>query len=258
MTAINFVVGLTDVEDYDGFIYGDVGSESPNRDKVVYNIKKASTDIEKASLSWSLDMTLDVTKNVIKVWEHIIRRPHLDMISMSVIKNAQAPEYNHYEFDVSFMHLIPMLSDYRVQLTHDDYKCIRENNEFGDMFLEILSLNQQSGIMYEDTLNYAYYHDTLDLLKEHTPPYIHPLFNFDFNMTPRVVNSPYRKHPYDFIGWVDKNKDSLAEKGYTLDMPYCNVGLFCIGKLIGDPWEEYQKLQKYSRICRTSMVVVEE
>ena len=66
MTKINFVIGLTDVEDYDGFVYGNDEFRDPNVNRVNYNIKKASTDIEKTSLTWTLYTTLDFTKNIIK------------------------------------------------------------------------------------------------------------------------------------------------------------------------------------------------
>ena len=258
MSKINFVIGLTDVEDYDGFVYENNEVRNPDVIRAGYNIKKASTDIEKASITWSLDTNLDVTKNMIKVWEHIIRRPHLNMIGIIRTKNMLAPEYDHYDLNVSFINLIPMLSDYKILLTPDDFKNVFEANEFGDMILDLNHINNESSIEHQTTLQYAFYNDTTDLLKEHTYPYVLPIFNFDFNITHRPIDSTTRTHSYHLLKWVNENKDALAVKGYTLGDPYCNIGRLCIGKLVGDPWEEYQKLQKYSRICRTSIVTVEE
>lgn len=258
MTKINFVIGLTDSEDYDGFVYGNDEFRDPNINRVNYNIKKASTDIEKASLSWSLDMTLDVTKNMIKVWEHIIRRPHLNMIHIITTNNVQAPEYDHYDFGVSFINLLPLLSDFKLLLTSNDFNNVFETNEFGDMILELHQINGNSGVDHRNTLEYAYHNDTTEFLKEHMYPYVLPAFSFDFKITHRAIDNTTRKRSYYFEKWVNENKDALAAKGYTLGDPCCNIGVLRIGKLIGDPWEEYQKLQKYNRICRTSMVVVEE
>ena len=257
---MNFVIGLTDVEDYDGFVYGEVGNNN-NPDVTIanYNIKKASTDIEKVSMTWSLDTTLDVTKNMIKVWEHIIRRPHLNMINVTTIKNPLATQYDHYNLEVSFINLIPMLPDYKILLTSDDLSNIVETNEFGDMILDLTHINSGSNIDHMDTIGYAFHNSTTDLLKEHQYPYILPDFSFDFRITHRPIDStPRGKHSHHFLRWVNENKDALAAKGYTLDDPYCNIGVLRIGKLIGDPWEEYQKLQKYNRICRTSIITVEE
>lgn len=259
MSKINFVIGLTDVEDYDGFVYGDDEFQDPNINRVNYNIRKASTDIEKDSITWSLDTTLDVTKNMIKVWEHIIRRPHLNMIRIITTKNVLVPDYDHYDLGVSFINLIPLLPDYRMLLTPNDFSNVVETNEFGDMVLELNHINSESGIDHQDTLGHAFYNNTTDLLKEHKYPYTLPIFSFDFKITHRSIDSSTpRKHSYYFLKWVDENKDALATKGYTLDDPYCNIGVLRIGKLVGDPWEEYQKLQKYKRICRTSIVKVEE
>ena len=258
MTKINFVIGLTDVEDYDGFVYGNDEFRDPNVNRVNYNIKKASTDIEKTSLTWTLDTTLDFTKNMIKVWEHIIRRPHLNMIGITTTKNVLAPDYDHYDLGVSFINLIPILSDYKILLTADDFSNVVETSEFGDMVLALHQIHNESGIAHQNTLEYAYHNDTTEFLKEHTYPYVLPTFSFDFKITRRAINNANHKRSYYFEEWIDKNKDTLAAKGYTLDDPYCNIGVLRIGKLIGDPWEEYQKLQKYSRICRTSIVAVEE
>jgi hypothetical protein len=258
MSGINFVIGLTDVEDYDGFVYGDTGGVTENTTRVNYNIRKAPVDIEKASISWTLDTTLDITKNIIKVWEHIIRRPHLNMINMAISENIFAADYKHYDFSVSFLNLIPLLSDYKILMTLDDYNHMREHNDFGDMVVELFSLHTESGLITEETLSYAYYNDTTEFLKPHKYPFVVPIFNFDFKIQPRPINNANRTHSYRFLQWANKNKDVLAEKGYTLDIPYCNVGVLRIGKLIGDPMEEYEKLQKYSRVCRTSMVLVEE
>jgi hypothetical protein len=256
MTKINFVIGLTDVEDYDGFVYDTFPNED-NIDRVSYNIQRADTSIEKDSIVWELDLTLDATKNIIKVWEHIIRRPHLAMIHRVATKNVLAPTYTNYNLNIHFTNLIPILSDYKLTLTNSDYEKITQASNFGDMYLDQFVLYQASNINWQTTLEYACVHDTIDKLNVHNPLTVLPGFVFDFELKPNQFNTTARRD-LRFVEWINENKDALAEKGYTLDDPYCTVGRLCIGKLIGDPWDEYQKLQKYSRICRTSMVTVEE
>jgi len=256
MTKINFVIGLTDVEDYDGFVYDTFPNED-NIDRVSYNIQRADTSIEKDSIVWELDLTLDATKNIIKVWEHIIRRPHLAMVHRVATKNVLAPTYNNYNLNIHFTNLIPILSDYKLTLTNSDYEKFTQASNFGDMYLDQFALYRASNINWQTTLEYAYAHNLIDKLDVHNPLNILPGFVFDFELKSIPFDNPTGRDPY-FVEWVNENKDALAEKGYTLDMPYCSIGRLCLGKLIGDPWEEYQKLQKYSRICRTSIVTVEE
>lgn len=255
MTKINFVIGLTDVEDYDGFVYDTLPNED-NIDRVSYNIQRADTSIEKDSIVWELDLTLDATKNIIKVWEHIIRRPHLAMVRREASKNVLATNYNNYNLNIHFTNLIPILSDYKLTLTNSDYEKFTQMNHFGNMYLDVFTLYQANN-SWQTTLEYAFVNKSVDKLNVHDPLIVLPRFVFDFELKPTRFNTSARRDPY-FVEWVNENKDALAEKGYTLDDPYCNIGRLCMGTLIGDPWEEYQKIQKYSRICRTSIVTVEE
>ena len=219
MSKMNFVIGLTDVEDYDGFVYGNEESQDLDVNRISYNIKKASTDIEKDSIVWSLDTTLDVTKNIIKVWEHIIRRPHLNMIRTITTKNVLAPDYDHYDLGVSFINLIPILSDYKILLTADDFSNVVETSEFGDMVLALHQIHNESGIAHQNTLEYAYHNDTTEFLKEHTYPYVLPTFSFDFKITRRAINNANHKRSYYFEEWIDKNKYVDMEKEYSYICP---------------------------------------
>jgi hypothetical protein len=256
MTKINFVVGLTDVEDYDGFVYDNLPNEA-QLDKIRYNIQRADTSIEKDTISWSLDLALDATKNIITVWEHIIRRPHLSLIDIYSSPNPLLTEYKNYDLTINFLNLIPVLSDYKISLTDNDYTKFTQFDNFGDMYVDLSMLYDSIGVNWKNTLQYAYESRTLDDLEEHVSINVVPRFAFSFTLKQRpFFNKETRS--IDFSNWLVDNKEELAKKGYTANDPYCNIGRLCIGKLIGDPWDEYQKLQKYNRICRTSMVVVEE
>lgn len=257
MSKMNFVIGLTDVEDYDGFIY-DVLPVDSNIDRASYNIQRADTSIEKDYIAWDLDLTLDATKNIIKLWEHIIRRPHLTMVHLSAIKNNMAPTYSNYNVNVNFMNLIPVIPSYASTLTNNDYEKFTKVDNFGDMYLDVFAIYHHENIKWQTTLEYAYIHKSVDTLSRYEPLNLLPGFVFDFELKTSYFSKPVIGRDLDFVEWVNENKDALAEKGYTLDDPHCNIGRLCIGKLVGDPWEEYQKLQKYSRICRTSIVTVEE
>lgn len=257
MTKINFVVGLTDANDYEGFIYDSL-PKSESRDRTLYNIQRADTTIEKDSITWSLDLTLDATKNLIEVWKHIIQRPHLSMIDINASDNRVLKEHKDYTLYISFVNLIPNLPKYNIPLTADDYAKLTVHTNFGDIYLNTLSMNNAVGQPYNVTLQYAYDNKTTDTLADYVEMYTLPHFMFDFALVNRPHNNISNKQSKSlFYDWASENKDALTEKGYPIDMPHCNIGVLPVGKLIGDPWEEYQKLQKYNRVCRTSMVVEE-
>lgn len=258
MSKVNFVIGLTDVEDYSGFVYDIVPPVTDNIKVINYNIKKADTSIEKDSMTWELDLTIDATKNVIKVWEHIIRRPHLTMINIQSSENFMVPTYNNYILNVNFMNLVPILADYMLPLTNSDYEKITPSNNFGDMYLDTYALYMASNIEWRTTLEYAFAHNTVDKISKHIPVNIVPGFSFNFELRRNPVLGNMSSRTPEFIEWLNENNDILIKKGYIIDEPYCNIGRLCVGKLLGDPWEEYQKLQKYSRVCRTSIVLIEE
>ena len=255
MTKINFVVGLTDIVDYSGFVY-DQHPTVNDIERISYNIQRADTNIEKDSITWSLNLNLDATKSVIKVWEHTIRRPHLAIIDIQSKPTPNLIDRKDYNLGVNFINSVPSLSDYMIPLTNDDYANFTQLDNFGDMYLNTLSLSDSAGLPYPQTLQHAYDYKTLDNLGDYVKLNVVPCFSFDFSLRHRPLTNPAQNK--EFIEWLTENKDALIKKGYPIGDASCNVGKLCIGKLVGDPWEEYQKLQNYSRICRTSMVVIEE
>jgi hypothetical protein len=256
MSKINFVIGLTDVEDYDGFVYDTTLNENqPNN--VRYNIQRADTSIEKDKITWSLDLSLAATTNMLKVWEHIIRRPHLSLIDINLGPSLLLPTHKDYELSVNFLNLIPILPDYKISLTDTDYAKFTEYENFGDMYIDLSMLYDANTINWKNSLQSAYGRRVIDDLEERVSVNVVPRFVFSFTLKQRPFFNK-EERSVDFSNWLTDNTELLAKKGYAIDEPYCNIGRLCIGKLIGDPWEEYQKLQKYSRICRTSMVTVEE
>ena len=109
MAELYFTVGLTDNIDYDGFVH--TPKDDTTADYVNYNIQRASTDIEKDSISWKLNTKIPVTLNVIAMWEAIIRRPHLNMISIVTNPSELLQNYNSYTLNVEYINLLPINSE---------------------------------------------------------------------------------------------------------------------------------------------------
>ena len=82
MTAktLIFTIGLTDEIDTDGEWVVHSEHEQPEYRKS-YNLYKQNPEVEKASLSWKLNMENPLVVKLVEQWEKIIRKPHLKMIN---------------------------------------------------------------------------------------------------------------------------------------------------------------------------------
>lgn len=254
MTKLYFTVGLTDNIDYDGFVHTPEDDDT-SADYVNYNIQRASTDIEKESISWKLNTNIPVTLNVIAMWEAIIRRPHLNMISIVTNPSELLQNYNSYTLNVEYINLLPINSELVRELQPEDYDVMTEEIEFGDLYLNEFSMYQD--IAWENSLSWAYRNNDLSKLKiRKRGPWAMPklcahflLREYRFGTTNELASR--------FADWAEFNKEELIDKGYIPGSDSCRIGSPKIGELVGDPWEEYQKLQTYPAICRTSITKVE-
>jgi hypothetical protein len=220
-----------------------------------YNIRQASTDIEKASIKWKLNTDIPATLNVIAVWEAIIRRPHLNMIGIQSENPTFMPDYKSYNLSIDYVNLIPINSDLISEFQSADYDALTDDLEFGDLFLS--EFDRYLGIEWQHSLSHAYRtNDITNLQTNSTTPIALPRFHSDFQLR-QYSFRPESGSSARFNKWAEDNREELTAKGYTPGTATCKVGSLVIGKLIGDPWEEYQKLQNYSRICRTSIIKVE-
>lgn len=255
MTELHFAIGLTDVVDYDGFVY-DRYPELPSN-LTSYNIQQASTDIEKASIQWKLNTDIPATLNVIKVWETVIRRPHLNMISIHAENQPFMKDYKSYNLSIDYINLIPINPALISEFHSADYNALTEDLEFGDLCLNEFHTYLMRGIEWEESLSKAYQDNDLTHLKTNDiAPIILPRFQANFQLRQHSFR-PVAGSSAGFIKWAEDNREELTAKGYTPGSTTCKVGSIVLGKLIGDPWEEYQKLQAYPMVCRTSITKTE-
>lgn len=255
MTELHFAIGLTDVVDYDGFVY-DRYPELPSN-LTSYNIQQASTDIEKASIQWKLNTDIPATLNVIKVWETVIRRPHLNMISIHAEDQPFMKDYKSYNLSIDYINLIPINPALISEFHSADYDALSEDLPFGDLCLNDFYNYQEQGLDWMNSLIKAYQDDDTSNLGFNTMnPIVLPRFQANFRLR-QYSYTPDRGSSARFNKWAEDNREVLTAKGYTPGSDACKVGSLVLGKLVGDPWEEYQKLQTYSRICRTSITKTE-
>lgn len=255
MTEFYFSVGLTDVVDYEGFIY-DVHPDVSDG-LASYNIQRASTSIEKDSLKWKLNTDLPATRHAVTIWENIIRRPHLNMISIHAENAGFMQDYKSYNLSIGYVNLIPVNPALISEFQPDDYAALTEDLEFGGLYLSELHTYVSRGIEWEHSLAKAYSeNDLTNLQTNDTNPIVLPMFQANFQLR-QYSFRPTSGLSARFNKWAEDNKEVLTAKGYPPGSTACKVGSIPLGKLIGDPWEEYQKLQLYPRVCRTSITKTE-
>lgn len=253
MAELYFTVGLTDNVDYDGFVHQ--SAERTPAGHVTYNIQRASTDIEKDSIRWKLNINIPATLNIIAMWEAIIRRPHLNMINIQKIPTELLKDYNSYVLNIDYINLIPINPAFAQELQPMDYDAMTEDLEFGDLYLNEFSMYPHTD--WSRSLSSAYHTSDLSKLQaREDAPTVATKFSANFQLrnystTPRLGPSSI------FTSWAENNREELTAKGYIPGSTTCRIGSLCIGKLVGDPWDEYQKLQTYPAICRTSITKVE-
>ena len=247
--TLKIIFGLTDVEDDPCYVYDDnVGRD----DTIRYNLYRLAPEIEKTTIEWEITNPSPGVLHLLDCWEQTIRRPHLNMINLVQEKNMFVPNMNNYRFSVQFMNLLPTAPDFYKDLVDEDFKnFVTVDTEFGNIYL--WSPGTTEGHDYEQSLEHAYRTNSLDKL-EHADNIVikaKPFFDIQFTLG---MYDQGRAAEIDFKRWINEHKEELEKLGYTEDNPKTVIGRLPIAKLVGDAWENYQKLQTYSRICRTSIV----
>lgn len=253
--GMKFVIGLTDQEDPSAFIDAPPIIES-GVNVTSYNLYKQVPELEKDTIEWELNTKLPALKAAITEWESLIRRPHLNMISRREREVDAIPGSTDFILHFEFVNLLPVSSD-RIPFTDADFDELASATKFGDLTMSYFNTFLEAGYEYWQTLGYAVAENTLDyLLDGPLLPVAVPYFEIEFALRRQpTVNKKFS--PYE-ARWLADHNEALAAKGYDINAKSTNFGKLIVGKLLGDSWEQYQKLQKYSRVCRTSIVLTEE
>lgn len=252
---LKFVVGLTDVVDYEGFIYDD---QIEDVDGVNYNIRKPSTDIEKATIEWRIKTDLDAIKNVIPLWEKVIRIPHLCMVGFNASPHRFYPEFKEYNLSVSYINLLPVSSDLIKKFTDNDYENCNGEANFGDLCI-YMHENIVSPDPHNSNIAGAFFKRDISVLTDASiRGSVLPKFFAQFPLRGNEQPHNWIKDQV-FVNFIAENQDAIKEKGYDINSKrITNYGPITIGELLCDPTETYDKLTNYPRICRTSFVQTED
>jgi hypothetical protein len=249
---LKFVVGLTDVIDYEGFIYNE--SNDTTDTGAYYNIRRASTEIEKASMEWEINTNISAARNSILLWEKTIRIPHLCMIGIHAHEYKFYPEFKQYDFSISFINLLPINPDLITTFTDDDYSHCNGDPEFGDLCIRMVENVNDPDMFDSDIISAFTANDISKLADASNRGSVLPKYSVNFPLRGNAKSQSWIKRP-DFAKFVNDNKDVIESKGYDINSNrISNYGPITIGKLLTGPDETYSNLTKYPRICRTSFM----
>lgn len=181
------------------------------------------------------------------------------MIHIQTESPTFMPDYESYNLSIDYINLIPLDPAVLSQCQPEDYAALTEdyNLEFGELMLDDFYNYQFQDVDWQHSLLRAYNDDDISDLQLNTiKPIVLPRFRANFQL--REYSHTLKHGPSArFTKWVEQNEQELTAKGYIPGTPSCTVGNLPLGKLVGDPWEEFQKLQTYPRICRTSITKTE-
>ena len=262
MTTHKLIMGLTDVRDEESFIFDENHIENyvENRQKVKdirYNLYKQAPEIEKETLEWTFHTERPLVANLLKLWETVIRKPHLKMVNHFVFPHHSAPDENFNRLNVSFINLLP--ADNWVNFEEEDYEYIQQigNPQFGAIFVDHRQLligdtDESVDTVRIGNLQYAKNKDTLEYLEPYIDRSSPPFMNF--NLGPYYSKTENFDIDDDMRLWFKENEDELAELGYDVDNPRNKVGTYTIASMDTPAEKAHEIINKYKYICRFSIV----
>ena len=262
MTTYKLILGLTDVRDEESFIFDEnhienhIENQREVRD-IRYNLFKQTPEIEKETLEWTFLTERPLVANLLKLWETVIRKPHLKMVNHHIFPHHYAPDENFNNLNVSFINLLP--ADNWVNFEEEDYDYVEQKSmpSFGAIYIDhghllIGDTGESINEVQITNLQYARNHDILEYLEPYVDRSATPCL--DFNLGPYYSKTENFRIPDDMILWFKENKDELAALGYTVDNPRNKVGTYTIASMDTPAEKAHEIINKYNYVCRFSIV----
>ena len=261
--ATKLVIGLTDqLSDsiyskvYNHFIvaspFGDVNLMTKDMKREAYNLLLSTDTVERATLEWELNTNLPAVVAVLDMIDAIKTRPHFAKVVMDTRKVIDS--YNDMFTMIEFLNVIPNRALPKVFYTEEDNNAvITTEQEFGTLELDSMLGYEYQGIQEHETMTYAFNHRDLSMLR---PGPVNRMVTARFVFSFFTGNSapPTTRMSIEQETWMKENQAELEELGYTIDDPTAKVGALPVGRLLGDPQEQYDKMQQFNKVCRIDIV----
>ena len=157
--------------------------------------------------------------------------------------------------NLEFIDLLPTTFE-NLELTDEDFEHFSSDMKFGQMCYFTHGLWEFGGTPYINTIEWAYFRDSLENLKPNGRAIGAPLFQVQMGLMEQRPGIAFNSAS-NFTKWLEDNNEEIAAKGFDVTKKNTVIGRLPFADLIGDEWDVLQKITKYPRICRTSIKKIE-
>lgn len=233
----------------------------------LYNLYKQNPEVEKASLSWKLNMHDPLISKLIYQWEETIRKPHLKMVSTHHKEFHYNKDYLNMFLDLEHIPLMPVNNS--VSITNKELVelglTLNNNVTWGALRINIDRIYDHNDAEYdslqrqvdETHTNKKFAVKSYDVNSEKLLDI--PL-SFSFNlelsqMQRKVPVLTFQNLMHHQKSIFEENEQELIKLGYDKES-YTKI-LTSEVIQVGEPIESssvlYETFSKYPTVCRTSL-----
>ena len=262
-----FTIGLTDEIDNDGeWIVHSEHKQPEHRES--YNLYRQNPEVEKASLSWKLNMENPLVVKLIEQWEKTIRKPHLKMI------NTQHRPFHlnkdYLDIDIKLDHIMLLPEEDVLSLSNGellDCRFVKKRSQsWGSLVLDmddIYNHNNLNNCSFQRQINDLYTNKIFDIEEfdsiNNRVLEIPSNFSLNLNLSQvkkKSISEVTFKNLYNHHQDIfNEYEDELIELGY--DKESYTTLLTSESLLVGEPQDSpttlYENFSKYPTVCRTSL-----
>jgi hypothetical protein len=217
-----------------------------------YNLLLLPNTVEHTTIEWELNTNLPAVAALLNMIDVIKTRPYFAKVITDTRKVVGS--YKDVFSAVEFVNVIPNREIPKVFYTEEDNNAVvTTEQEFGVLELDSLLGYEYQSVTENETLTYAFKNDDLSMLRKGPiNRMVTPRFVFSF-FTAQSTNPSTQMNILQ-QSWMKNHKDELEALGYKIDDPTSKIGALPIGRLIGDPQEQYNKILQFGKICKVNII----
>lgn len=232
--------------------FSDVSLMTEDMSRDAYNLLLSPDTVERATLEWELNTSLPAVAAVLDIIDIVKTRPYFAKVVTDT--RTVVGTYKDMFTMIEFVNVIPNRAMPKIFYTEEDNNAvITTDQEFGTLELDSMLGYEYQGVQENETLTYAFNNRDLTMLR---PGPVNRMVTtrFVFSFFTGYFAPPSTRISTEQEMWMRENQEKLEELGYTIDDPTSKVGALPVGRLLGDPQEQYDKILNFNKVCRIDIV----